>query len=81
MEMHRQCQLRRGNEHLTTWLPEKFAVKGHIVNLKNEGNWIDGWEVVGVFTRMDSRQVSIRSQDHKHQREGSDLKRGSREQF
>jgi len=49
MEMHRQCQLRRGNEHLTTWLPEKFAVKGHIVNLKNEGNWIDGWEVVGVL--------------------------------
>lgn len=50
---YRQCSLSRkhalGETRQVTWLPEKFAVQGKALKLKNEaGEWEDGWLVLGV---------------------------------
>jgi hypothetical protein len=43
---YKQCGLKNGDRYLNTWLPEKFAVKGKFVKLKQaDGSWWDGWEV------------------------------------
>lgn len=52
-EKYAQCTLekRDGNSTLRTvsYLPQKFAKKGWIVDLKEEnGNWDKGWNVVEV---------------------------------
>jgi hypothetical protein len=61
---------------LTSWLPEKFAQKGHVIKLKNrkDGTWSDGWVIknVGPFTRSQDEVVS-RSQDYKRTRKVSDI--------
>jgi hypothetical protein len=76
LDFHCQCQLKRSNSHLTTWIPEKFAVKGKVLRL---GDYGDGWVVVDVFTRLDSKEVGVRSGDYLIQRAASDLVRGTRE--
>lgn len=70
----RQCRLRRGNIQTTLWLPEKYAVKGGVVTLKQDGQWVDGWLVESVSeVSMPCAEVRERSQDYKKQRQASDI--------
>lgn len=70
----RQCRLRRGNTQTTLWLPEKYAVKGSFVTLKQDGKWVDGWLVESVSeASMSCAEVRERSQDYKKQRQASDI--------
>ena len=74
MEHHRQCELERPNEDgsrlvQTSWIPEKFAVKGKWLRLKGE----DHWRVVKVYGRRESREVHERSRDFTKQRKASDI--------
>ena len=66
-----------GNKAQTTsWLPEKFAVKGKFVELKNRntGEWVNGWQVISVGDkRLPEDQVTERSQDYKNTRKASDI--------
>jgi hypothetical protein len=41
----RQCRLRKGDAHMTSWIPEKFAVVGKVVRLWENGAWDNGWVV------------------------------------
>jgi hypothetical protein len=43
---YRQCRLRRGNQFTTSWLPERFAVVGKVLQWKGLGDWEDGWVVL-----------------------------------
>lgn len=75
---YRQCRLQKGPFHTTSWIPEKFAIKGKYVKLKKEGStgnkkWDNGWLVVEVGSRMREEEVLVRSQDYKHQRKQSDI--------
>jgi len=55
-------------------LPEKYAVKGGIVTLKQDGQWVDGWLVESVSeVSMPCAEVRERSQDYKKQRQASDI--------
>lgn len=49
---YRQCLLRRSNSEHTAWIPEKFAVPGQILKIKEGVSWIDGYvvEFVGATT-------------------------------
>jgi hypothetical protein len=75
MTYHVQCKLRNGpGFYQTTWLPERYAKKGNIVELKNEeGKWEDGWIVIEVGSKMDSAQVIERERDYKRTRKASDI--------
>ena len=76
----RQCMLERktkkGYEVTTSWLPEKYTIKGRILKLQNRktGEWSDGWRVdlVGTLTKT-KEEVIKRSQDYKNQRKASDI--------
>ena len=62
----RQCNLEKqlpggGKKCTVSWIPEKFAVKGKILELSGE----DGWEVVGVG---DKRRTN--GDVHEHSRDG-----------
>lgn len=43
---YRQCSLRKGNVQQISYIPEKFAIVGKILKLKQDDDtWEDGWEV------------------------------------
>jgi hypothetical protein len=71
----RQCSMRRGNVVQRAWIPEKFAVAGKSLRLKDSatGTWEDGWKVASVSDAvLPSDIVAERSQDYKHTRRASD---------
>jgi len=71
---HVQCQLARGTTDTTTWLPQKYAVVGDFVKLRDDdGVWQDGWEVMVTGTVLPTDVVMERERDHLHQREASDI--------
>jgi hypothetical protein len=50
---YRQCTLRRviptGHVTQVSYIPEKFAVVGRILKLKNDDDtWTDGWKVIAA---------------------------------
>jgi hypothetical protein len=73
MSHHRQCKLVKGDATTVSWIPEKFAQEGEYLKLKDNGVWEDGWKVEFVGTKLPTKYVINRSQDHVHQREASDI--------
>ena len=68
-----QCWLRRGNARQMAWMPQKFAVTGGYVRLKNDGVWENGWQIVGVGGRLTEEHLLERNQDYKQTRKASDV--------
>jgi hypothetical protein len=72
MTQYKQCILTRktakGTLTEVSWLPEKFAVKGSYVKLKNDGVWEDGWLVQGVYdsATMTHQALLAQEQMNKH---------------
>jgi hypothetical protein len=62
----------------TSWIPERFAKVGKFLKLLEDDVWDDGWQVAFVGGRRTALEANDRSQDYKRQREGSDMKRGTR---
>lgn len=71
---YRQCQLVRGATHQITWLPERYAVVGRYVKLKEGDVWDDGWQVTSVGDqRQEESFVNARSQDYKNMKKMTDI--------
>lgn len=70
----RQCSLSRGVVKTIAWLPERYAVKGNYVEIKQNGKWVNGWlvEVVSDIS-MTYEEVNERGRDYKRQRSASDI--------
>lgn len=46
---YRQCRLQRGNLTTVSFIPDKFAKEGWILELRDRhGVWTDGWHVIGA---------------------------------
>ncbi|MBD3405053.1 MAG: hypothetical protein GF411_02820 [Candidatus Lokiarchaeota archaeon] len=70
----KQCVLRLGNTIKTCWIPEKFAVKGKYLKIKNcEDAWIDGWLVESVGAVEDYAIVCSRANSHKKMKDITDI--------
>jgi hypothetical protein len=54
---YRQCSLQKGNVHQVSFIPEKYAVVGKVLKLKEQGVWIDGWVVHGIGELMSEDEV------------------------
>lgn len=67
---YKQCELRKNDITQVAWIPEHYAHAGDYLEIKGD----DGWQVmlVGQF-RMEEADVSMHSQDYKHQRKASDI--------
>ena len=59
----------------TSWIPERYAVKGKFLKLKDResGEWEDGWEVVECWTKQRAELVEARERSFLHQRSVSDV--------
>lgn len=56
---------------LISWIPEKFAVLGKFLRLRDNDN---GWEVVGVFEpALDESVVNESSRYHLKHRDATDI--------
>jgi hypothetical protein len=47
---YRQCRLKKNESWQVSWLPEKFAVVGKVLKLRNDKDdaWDDGWTVTAA---------------------------------
>jgi len=78
---YKQCvlEMRKDNGSVlinTTWLPEKYAVKGKILELKNRdtGEWTKTWKVTMVGTQeLTQEQVIKQSRWHANHRNATDI--------
>jgi len=68
-----QCVLKKGNITKTAWIASSFAKVGKLIDLKEADGWEDGWQVEKVYTASRYLEVRERSQDHKKQRQASDI--------
>lgn len=68
-----QCKLQRGLVRQTSWIPDKFAKVGKYLELKEDGEWENGWEVISTYGTKPEKQV-IRDRDKwRSQRKYSDI--------
>ena len=58
MIYYRQCRLLRGYTYLVTWIPEKYAVLGRALRIKDDDRWADGWIVQDVWQRIPENEIS-----------------------
>ncbi len=76
---YRQCSLERidGATTLktTSWLPEKYAKKSRLVDLKgDDGEWTRNWVVTSVgSTSIDGDMANSRSRAWAKHREATDI--------
>jgi hypothetical protein len=55
---YRQCLLKKGTLVTTSWIPEKFAVLGKVLKLKDDdGSWDNGWVVEAVYGRLEESKL------------------------
>lgn len=66
---HCQCKLKKGNKFQVSWIPEKYTKLGKFLKLKED----NGWEVIEIFAKKNSKEVDKRSRDYKYQRKASDI--------
>lgn len=77
MEYHRQCRLSRQVEGkmeiMTTWLPEKFAHIGKVLEIEvSSGVWQNGWSVYEIYSRVRTQDAVQWERDFKRIR-GEDI--------
>ena len=72
-EFYVQCLLKKtipdGCRITTSWIPEKFAVKGKYVKLKGD----DGWEVYRIFSKVDKKTIEENERNHTKHRKATDI--------
>ena len=73
--MYKQCTLKNGDVWHHAWIPEEFAVKGKLIQIKNElGHWGMTWEVVSAGqVGISGEYVRELERDYLHQRKASDI--------
>jgi len=73
-ETYQQCELRKNNTVITTWILSKFAEKGKIVKLKVKGEWVEGWTVVTIGgVVVTQKKLSVLQAQYGWTREASDI--------
>ena len=73
MEFYKQCKLKKGTRIQTSWIPERGAKKGNIVELKSDGYKETGWEVAEVYSRISGKALQEQNSMHRVHRHGSDV--------
>ena len=78
-EYYIQCVMRRevkkGCVMTTSWIPEKYAVEGKYLQLKNKvtGEWEDGWRVVNKCTKEDKKTAELNERNFTKHRYATDI--------
>ena len=75
---HTQCKLKRGDRELTTWLPSRYAVRGKIIGLKMNGEWVEGYRVLETYSTRPSADVLAYRDQFRTHRDATDVRRSER---
>jgi len=67
---YQQCKLNKNGVTQTAWIPEKFAVKGKFLEIKDD----NGWQVEEIYDfKVSEKEILKRSRDFKKTRNASDV--------
>lgn len=71
----RQCKLRNDNRYTVSYIPEKYAILGDTLRLKDHnGIWTDGWVVELVGTgRVSYKDIPDISTAYRRHRSTTDI--------
>ena len=72
---YKHAVLKKNNgETQVSWIPAEFAQEGRYLKLKENGKWVDGWEVVKAYPAMvDGTFIFERGSDYKNHRKSTDI--------
>ena len=74
MTTHTQCVLERNGSTQVSWIETKFATEGRYLELKENGEWVNGWRVKEVYSgTQDSNLIQERSADYRKHRQATDV--------
>jgi len=54
-----QCDLERGTERRTAFIPERYAVVGKTIRLRVNGSWEIGWNVVRSYVESRTPEAKL----------------------
>ena len=72
-QLYCQCLMRHQNTYRVGWIPNEFAEKNRIIDLKINNKWSKGWTVVSPGIKVSEEYVMAREMDYKKQRKASDI--------
>ena len=53
MHYYCQCELQKDDKHMVSWIPERYAIQGRILKLKND----NGWKVMSVGVKLSAEEL------------------------
>jgi hypothetical protein len=67
MDFYKQCMLEKNGCIHVAWIPEKHAVAGAYVRIKEDANWIDGYLVKEAYqARMPYKALQDKAAMDRH---------------
>lgn len=70
----KQCILKKENTYTTSWIPEELAKVGEPVAIRENGEWIGGYEVTSVSTTRQLASLMIKNEmEYEKHRGKSDI--------
>ena len=72
-DTYTQCLMRKGNSYRSGWIPTSFAKYFTTIDLKIDGKWSKGWNIMHVGITVNNIYVEIHETDYKRQRKASDI--------
>lgn len=76
---YRQCKLRKAtgpksHQIHVAWIPDRYAVVGKFIQLKNPGGgWDDGWFVEKVWSWKSDEEARADAREYVHHRDRTDV--------
>jgi len=58
---------------MVSWIPEKYAVIGKYLELKMDGEWVNGWQVKSTSNRQSDEQLSFTKHAARNHRSVTDI--------
>jgi len=73
-----QCDLGKGNQRQTAWIPLAYAKVGAVIKIKVGDSWEDGWMIRAVHGKDGSDKLDLRESFRRRMKKNSSIARDSK---
>jgi len=73
IKFYRQCVLEKETSRQTSYIPETYAIKDQVLQLKENEVWEDGWKVIKVGPKVTADYVESNERNYLKTRKASDI--------